>query len=70
MDSHDVAAMQNAAYVIGMAAGALIEAMGMVAENQDRDQKNYAQAYTEDDFQKLMQERGLHHNSILTALGR
>ena len=29
MDSHDVAKMENIAYVMGMAAGGMIEAMGM-----------------------------------------
>ena len=70
MDSHDVAKMENVAYVFGMAAGGMIQAMGMHAENQDRLQNGNSIAYLADDFDKIVEERGLHHNGILTAFGR
>lgn len=38
---------------------ALIEAMGMHAENQHRLQHNYSQAYGEDSFQQLIDKHNL-----------
>lgn len=59
---------QNVAYIIGMAAGALIEAMGMMSENQQRIAAGQALAYKDIDFNALMEERGLHHNALIGQL--
>lgn len=56
---------QKAAYVIAMSAGAIIEAFGMVAENQQRVRRGEALAYPEEAFTKLMLHRGLHHNAVI-----
>lgn len=56
---------QKAAYVNAMAAGAMIEALGMVAENQQRVLQGKDLAYAEDAFTKLMLDRGLHHNALM-----
>ncbi len=57
---------QSAAYVFAMAIGGLIEALGMQAANQERLSNCQAIAYDEAAFQKVVDERGLHHNSVLT----
>ena len=60
--------IENAVYILGMAIGGLIEAIGMHAENQNRLNRNEPIAYTEEAFQKIINDRGLHHNAILTNL--
>jgi len=52
-------------YVIGMAVGGLIEALGMHATNQDRLSKGETIAYDDKAFYQLMLDRGMHHNAIL-----
>ena len=56
---------QKAAYVIANASAALIEAMGMAAENANRNQKGLAQAYGEGAFFNLIGNHDLHCNSIM-----
>ena len=57
---------QKAAYVNANAACALIEAMGMVAENQLRTSKGQSQAYGEESFFHLLEYYGIHSNTTLT----
>ena len=57
---------QSAAYVFAMAIGGLIEAMGMQAKNQERLANGHTIAYDDAAFQKVVDGRGLHHNSVLT----
>lgn len=57
---------QKAAYVYSQATAALIEAMGMVAENQLRDSKGEAQAYGEKSFFELPYTYNLYHNSVVS----
>jgi len=64
----DERAMQNAAYTIANAIGGLIEAMGMQASNQERLANGQTIAYDDHAFAKLVEDRGLHHNSIVTQL--
>ena len=59
---------EGIAYVQAMAIGGLIEAMGMMALNQYRIQRDETPAYDDTHFHKLMEERGLHHNAIITNL--
>ena len=51
-------------YGITCAIGAFIEAMGMMSENLQRVHLGQSIAYPEEAFNKLMEERGLHHNGI------
>lgn len=60
------AAMQELDYGISMAVQGLIRAMGMAAENKQREVRGESPAYTEKDFDKLIDELGLHHNAVLT----
>lgn len=58
-------ANENAAYTIAMAVGAMIEAMGMAAENTQRLQQGKSLAYGEEAFNKLRDDNGLHHNALM-----
>lgn len=58
---------QRAAYVQAMAACALIEAMGMQAENQRRAVDNEIPAYGKWDFDALLDKYGIGHNAVLTT---
>ena len=58
----------NASYVFAMAVGGLIEALGMYSLNQHRIQSGETIAYDDASFIKLMEERGLHHNAIISNL--
>ncbi len=60
---------EQAAYVIGMAAGGVIEALGMLAENQQRFGIGASPAYDMNHFYQMMLDRGLHHNALVTTLG-
>ena len=64
----DCTDMKNAIYVFAMAIGGLIEAMGMQAENQSRIMREENIAYPKEAFMKIIDDRGLHHNSILLSL--
>lgn len=52
-------------YGISMAVQIMIRALGMHAENQYRLARGETIAYAEDAFEKLIEETGMHHNSIL-----
>lgn len=58
----DQTLLNDQIYVLGMIVKGLIEAMGMVAENQARQQQGEALAYTEDAFRKVIEENGIHHS--------
>lgn len=57
-------------YGISQAVSALIEAMGMVAENKHRLQHGNSQAYGEEAFFALIEKYGLHHNAVLSRWRR
>ena len=65
MEAHEA---NRIAYVIGNAAGGLIEAMGMQAENQDCLARGDSISYNDKAFHALMEERGLHHNALMGQL--
>ena len=65
MEAHEA---QSVAYAIANAIGGLIEAMGMQAENQDRLSKGLTIAYDDEAFQKIVNDRGLHHNSLVLQI--
>ena len=56
---------QQAAFIMSQSACALIEAMGMQAENQDRAHRGLAVAYTEEAFAALIDEHGIGYNAVL-----
>lgn len=55
---------QKAAYVNAQVACAMIEAMGMQAENMGRVHRGTAMAYNDEHFSALIEKYGLHHNAI------
>jgi hypothetical protein len=55
---------QKAAFVNSQVACALIEAMGMQAENQQRTNRGHSIAYGEDAFAALIEKYGIHHNAV------
>lgn len=60
---------QNAAYIMAQASAALITAMGMMAENQQRAVLGQSMAYQDTDFQALIDQFGISHNAALNSLG-
>lgn len=66
----DEQTLNNVAYIIGQAAGGIIEAMGMFALNQHRLQRGETIAYDDEQFVRVMEERGLHHNALMTDITR
>jgi hypothetical protein len=56
---------QSVAYVQSQATCALIEAMGMQAENANRKYRGEAPAYDEKAFTDLIEKWGIHHNGVL-----
>jgi len=59
---------RNAAFLFSQSACALIEAMGMMAENRRRQFENIPPYYIEEDFKGLIEKYGIHHNAALTML--
>ena len=64
MDDQAVRDFQNAVYVFANAIGGLAEIAGMQALNQYRINRDETIAYNDEAFQKVMLDRGLHHNSL------
>lgn len=60
----------EAAYIVSQSACAIIEAMGMVAANKDRESRGFAIAYDEGAFQEVIEKYGIHHNAVMTAISR
>jgi hypothetical protein len=57
--------VMNEAVTVGAdIARALIRAMGMQAENQDREHRGAAPAYTEKAFFDIIDEEGIGYNSV------
>ena len=63
MDDAIKAAMINA-----RCAAAMIRAMGMQAENQNRSHRGENVAYWEDDFNRVIEEEGVGHNDVMSVL--
>jgi hypothetical protein len=60
--------MDNAAYLNSQVACAMIEAMGMQAENEQRKANGLSMAYVEKDFIALIDRYGLGTNSVISLL--
>lgn len=56
---------QQAAYIMAQAASAMIEAIGMAAENLQRDRRGEAIAYNEQAFTDLILKYGIYHNATI-----
>lgn len=59
---------QRAAFLHAQAACAMIEAMGMVADNQHRQMQGHSIAYDGEAFQALIGRYGIGHNDAVTWL--
>ncbi len=57
---------QKAAYVNAQATAAQISAISMCAANTERQSQGLALAYDEAAFVKLLDDYGLHHNTLMT----
>jgi hypothetical protein len=60
--------MERAAFLISQSVCALIEAMGMQAENLRRHHGGESMGYTESAFEDLLLKWGIHHNAALNTL--
>lgn len=58
----------NKVKLLADASAALVEAMGLMAENMDREQRGESIAYKEDNFNAILDNRGLWHNDIIERL--
>jgi len=58
----------RAAYIISQSAVAIIRALGMQAENKQREHLGKSMAYQEDAFLKIIDEGGIGANSSLFFL--
>jgi hypothetical protein len=56
---------QQAAYITAQAAYALIEAMGMQADNGNRQATGLPGPWTKKDFDGLIERYGIHHNAVI-----
>jgi hypothetical protein len=68
MNWQDAQKITNAAYVNAMVACAMIEAMGMQAENSQRSHLGLSMAYDDKAFNDVIEKYGIHHNAVLGAL--
>ncbi len=59
---------QRSAYVVSQAACAMIEAMGMQAQNEYRKHIGEAPEYLLKDFENLISKYGVDHNSTIGYL--
>lgn len=58
----------DAVYALSQIACAMIEAMGMQAENQYRQRRDSSPAFMKEHFDELIDKYGIHHNAILGTL--
>lgn len=57
--------IMKAAQLIANSSEALIQAMWMMSENIERDNRGESLAYTEDQFMKLIQDNGITYNDVI-----
>ena len=67
MESHEA---ENVVYQIGMAVNTLVTAMGMLSDNLQRLQGGYSIAYDAEAFNKLIEDNGMYHNSLVGSVRR
>ena len=59
---------QSAAYVSAMVTCAMIEAMGMQADNAQRTQQGESIAWPKEAFDSLIEKYGIYHNAVVNNL--
>lgn len=59
---------QKAAYIISQSACAMIEALGMQADNMERARQGMSMAYEMHDFTEVFERYGITHNQVLQYL--
>lgn len=64
-DNQDLAKI---VYTAGMLLQAFIRTCGMVAENKQRELEGKSMAYTQESFERVIQEQGVYHNSLIINL--
>uniref|UniRef100_A0A6M3KGI6 Uncharacterized protein n=1 Tax=viral metagenome TaxID=1070528 RepID=A0A6M3KGI6_9ZZZZ len=60
--------IQNLGFVFGQGCAGMMEALGMQAANMERYQNKQPIKYLEDDFARLIQEKGLDHQSLMAKI--
>ena len=60
---------QKLAYINAMIVCAQIECAGMVAENEQRKAVGTSMAYSGEDFDRVINKYGIHHNAIISYFG-
>lgn len=60
---------QQAAFIMAQAAAAMITAMGMAAENKQREIRGDSPAYVGHHFDDLIGQFGIGHNDALRTMG-
>jgi len=61
--------MKNEVYILSQIACALIEAMGLIAENQHCQIRSIPYVpYGEGAFNQIIEKYGIHHNQVLSVL--
>lgn len=58
--------IMKAAQLIAKSSAALIEAMGMMSENIERANRGESLAYTEETFNKVVEDNGIDYNSVIS----
>lgn len=58
--------IMKAAQLIANSSAALIEAMGMMSENIERANRGESLAYTEETFNKVVEDNGIDYNSVIS----
>lgn len=58
--------IMKAAQLIANSSAALIEAMGMMSENIERANRGESLAYTEEAFNKVVEDNGIDYNSVIS----
>ena len=58
---------QQIVYIQGQIVCAQAEILGMQAENMQRQHQCESMAYVRDDFQKIIDQYGIHHNAVIRA---
>ncbi len=64
----DAVSINQTTYIQSQIACALIEALGMISLNMQRQSLGQAMAYEDVAFKSLIDKYGIHHNAVMEAL--
>ena len=59
---------ERVAYIISQSVCAMVTAMGMQAENEQRKVLDQSMAYGDEAFEKVLDDFGVHHNNVIEYL--